>query len=92
MSDTPYSISRGRATVNNVVLTHAEWHPCSMGIDIGSNETVLHWANGETYLIQHGWPDFKKAESIIVSGIFKNWGGKKISDVMDRLRRKICDE
>jgi hypothetical protein len=84
--DGPYSVSRGRSGRNGYVLTHAEWHPRPMGVDVPCHESGLHRPNGTFDLIQHGCRDFALVERVVWPALDKGWGADRIEDVLRYLR------
>jgi endo-beta-N-acetylglucosaminidase D len=84
--DGPYSVSRGRSERNGYVLTHAEWHPCHMDVDIAQYESGLHHPDGTFDLIQHGMRDFDRAEQLIWRAVDKGWDASRMTDVLRYLR------
>jgi hypothetical protein len=84
--DGPYSVSRGRSERDGYVLTHAEWHPRPMGADIAQYESGLHHPDGTFDLLQHGIPDFKRVEYIILKALRKGWEPARIDSFLQKLK------
>lgn len=68
------------------LLTHATWK--------GSTETGVRDLNDRDErgrprfeLVQHGWPDWQLAGSVIARSLRKGWTVQKVSDVLDRIVR-----
>jgi hypothetical protein len=89
--DKPYSIKRGEFRNDKWLLTNAEWHPNHMGVDHAQYETGVRFKQpcgkyAGFELIQHGWRDFEKANSLIIRGLDKGWSCYRIGILMDYIR------
>lgn len=81
----PYSVDRGKIAYKGWGISHSEWHPCHMGVDIGQAESMVMAPNGDYELIQHGLWNFDRVTRLICLAIDKGWSVKRISDTLHKL-------
>jgi hypothetical protein len=81
----PYYVRRGSIAYKGWAISHAEWHPCHMDVDIGQPETMVMAPNGDFELSQHGMWNFDQVTRIVCRGIDKGWTILRLRDFINKL-------
>lgn len=91
-ADAPHSITLGKYNTGRHFLTHCRWVP-EPHFSSGSNETGIRSVidgvvQDDFQLIQHGWPDWQYADTVIVKQLAKGRSVRAIEKLMDYMKEK----